>query len=103
MYSYYNFKNNTGPIKKYTKLIEYSTFIEYQNCRCQPEIGKNASANPNSSNDSKYIRASQIIRTTTPGGRIQFGNLNGTPLALNYLGRVEGMAGGGGAPLKNRF
>jgi len=103
MYSYYNLKNNTGPIKKYKKLIEYSSFIEYENCICQPEIGKNASANPNSSNDSKYIRASQIVKTATPGGRIQFGNLNGTPLALNYLGRVEGMAGGGGAPTKNRF
>jgi hypothetical protein len=102
MYSYYNLKNNTGPIKKYKKLIEYADFVKYENCRCQPEIGKNDSANPNSSYNSRNLRVAQTINATR-GGRIQFGNINGTPLPLNYLGRLEGMPGGGGSPIKNKF
>jgi hypothetical protein len=102
MYSYYNLKNNRGPIKKYNKLIEYSVYLDYQNCRCQPEILKNESANPYSSYNSRNLRVSQTIKSTR-GGRIQFGDINGNPLALNYLGRLEGMPGGGGAPLKNKF
>jgi hypothetical protein len=102
MYSYYNLKNNTGPIKKYKKLIEYADFVKYENCVCQPEIGKNESANPNSSYNSRNLRVSQTINTTR-GGRIQFGDISSRPLTLNYLGRLEGMSGGGGAPIKNKF
>jgi hypothetical protein len=102
MYSYYNLKNNRGPIKKYNKLIEYSNFIEYQNCRCEPEILKNSSANPNGSYNSRNLRVSQTINSTR-GGRIQFGDVNGRPISLNYLGRLEGMFGGGGVPLRNKF
>jgi hypothetical protein len=101
MYSYYNLKNNTGPIKKYKKLIEYASFTEYENCRCQPEIGKSLAANPYASYDSRNLRVSQTINSSR-GGRIQFGD-NGKPLKLNYLGRLEGSSGGGGVPVKNKF
>ena len=38
------------------------------------------------------------------GGQIQFGNFYLVkPLQLNYLGRMEGQPGGGGAPPKNKF
>jgi len=102
MYSYLNLKNNTGPIKKYNKLIEYAAYVEYQDCKCKPEIFKKESANPNSSYDSRNLRVSQTINSTR-GGRIQFGDINGNPLAFNYLGRLEGMPGGGGTPIKNKF
>ena len=38
------------------------------------------------------------------GGSTYFGNFYlGQPLSLNYLGRMEGMAGGSGSPPVNRF
>ncbi len=101
MYSYYNLNNNKGPIKKFRKLIEYADYTNYENCQCQPEIGKNLSANPNSSYDSRNLRVSQTI-SNSRGGSIQYGD-NGRPLRLNYLGLLEGSSGGGGAPIRNKF
>jgi len=46
-------------------------------------------------------RISQIINYSK-GGKTQYGNFYlGQPLSINYLGRVEGMAGGSGSPPKN--
>jgi hypothetical protein len=46
-------------------------------------------------------RISQIINYSK-GGKSQYGNFYlGQPLSINYLGRVEGMAGGSGSPPKN--
>jgi hypothetical protein len=107
MYSYVNLNQNNAktPVKKYRQLIEYSAFYNYQNCVCQPEIFKKTSANPNSSNNSRNMRISNTIQTSY-GGRPKFYNLENTattPLTLNYLGRLEGMPGGSGGPIKNRF
>ena len=46
-------------------------------------------------------RISQIINYSK-GGKSHYGNFYlGQPLSLNYLGRVEGMPGGGGSPPSN--
>jgi hypothetical protein len=50
---------------------------------------------------SNNVRISQIINYSK-GGKTQYGNFYlGQPLSINYLGRVEGMAGGSGTPPKN--
>jgi len=44
----------------------------------------------------------QINRIGRLGGSTQFGNFYlGQPLNINYLGRMEGMAGGSGKPPSN--
>jgi hypothetical protein len=56
-----------------------------------------------STNVSYNARVSQIIRFSR-GGKTQYGNFYlGKPLQLNYLGRNEGMPGGGGKPPLNKF
>jgi hypothetical protein len=105
MYSYVNLNQNNSktPIKKYRQLIEYSNYYQYENCLCKPDILKKTSTEPNSSNTSRNMRNSNIIQTNY-GGRPRFINLtNSAPLRLNYLGRLEGMSGGGGSPIKNKF
>jgi hypothetical protein len=52
---------------------------------------------------SNNVRQAQIINYTK-GGKTQYGNFYlGQPLNVNYLGRMEGMAGGSGMPPKNLF
>ena len=52
---------------------------------------------------SNNLRISQIINYSK-GGKTQYGNFYlGQPLKINYLGRIEGMAGGSGSPPINRF
>ena len=59
--------------------------------------------NTNYGNISNNMRVAQYINTRL-GGSTLFGNFYlGEPLSLNYLGRMEGQPGGGGAPLRNRF
>jgi uncharacterized Zn-finger protein len=105
MYSYVNLNQNNSktPIKKYRQLIEYSNFYQYENCTCKPEIFKKTSTEPNSSNSSRNMRISNTIQSNY-GGRPRFIDLTNTaPITLNYLGRLEGMPGGGGSPIKNKF
>ena len=46
-------------------------------------------------------RIAQIINYSK-GGKTQYGNFYlGQPLNINYLGRIEGMAGGSGSPPSN--
>lgn len=72
------------------------------------------SSNTNFSNLSYKRRLSQILkldsysqkvnRISRMAGKLQFGNFYlGQPLNINYLGRMEGMAGGGGKPPLNQF
>ena len=50
---------------------------------------------------SNNIRISQLVQNSR-GGKTQYGNFYlGQPLNVNYLGRMEGMAGGSGSPPKN--
>jgi len=97
--------NKAPPVKRYKQVIDNAIYGDKRICYCQPEIFKNASANPNSSYNSRNLRISNIVQNFK-GGQIQFGNYylgtnNGS--ALNYLGRLEGMPGGGGTPIKNKF
>jgi len=55
----------------------------------------------NSSDISNNQRVANLL-TNNYTGRIQYGN-GGTPLAFNYLGKVEGQSGGGGRPIRNTF
>jgi hypothetical protein len=103
---YFNIKNTHNPIKNSRRLINYSSYLNFNHCSCRPDISKKLSANPNSSYDSRNLRISQTINSTRGGGRIQFGNAYlGVSIGagLNYLGRLEGMPGGSGAPIKNKY
>jgi len=56
-----------------------------------------------SGNTSRAIRRSQGLRAAVGvGGRIQFGNYTGLQI-VNYLGKVEGQAGGSGVGPRNKF
>lgn len=56
-----------------------------------------------SANVSHNIKVSQIINNSK-GGKTQYGNFYlGTPLNVNYLGRMAGMPGGSGSPPINQF
>jgi hypothetical protein len=74
----------------------------------------NRASNTNFSNLSYKMRLSQILkmdgysqnvnRISRMAGKLQYGNFYlGQPLNINYLGRMEGMAGGGGKPPTNKF
>ena len=103
---YLSVKNNQNPIKNSRRLINYAAHLNFKDCSCRPDISKKLSANPNSSYDSRNLRISQTINSTRGGGRIQFGNAYlGVSIGagLNYLGRFEGMPGGSGVPIKNKY
>jgi len=101
-----NFLINKYPPKKiFKQLIDYAPFLDYDKCDCKPEILKKQSCQPYSSYNSRNLRIASTINTYS-GGRIQFGNTYlGTfrGFEYNYLGRSEGMPGGSGAPIKNKF
>jgi hypothetical protein len=101
-----NFLVNKYPPKKvFKKLIDYAPFLNYDKCDCRPEIFKKQSSQPYSVYNSRNLRIASTINTYS-GGRIQFGNTylgEGRGFELNYLGRSEGMPGGSGAPIKNKF
>lgn len=85
--------------------LNYNLSPPNQNCLCVPSkynkfvLGSDSPSTRVSNN----IRVSQIINYSK-GGKIQYGNFYlGQPLNINYLGRMEGMPGGGGSPPKNIF
>jgi len=55
----------------------------------------------NNPSQTRNQRISQLVQTHM-GGRIVYGN-NGVPSTLNYLDRLNGQPGGGGAPIRNQF
>jgi hypothetical protein len=70
-----------------------------------PLVFKKQSCQPYSNYNSRNLRIASTINTYS-GGRIQFGNtyLGGfRGFEFNYLGRSEGMPGGSGIPIKNKF
>lgn len=70
-----------------------------------PIVLKKASCQPYSANFTQNSKVAYAVNTYR-GGRIQFGNYYLIPShrpGLNYLGRSEGMPGGSGAPIKNKF
>lgn len=101
-----NNNNKAPPVKRYKQLINSAVFVNGKVCHCRPEVFKNASTNPNSAFYSRNQKVANAVNSIYKGGRIQFGNtylgtFNG--FGLNYLGRLEGMPGGSGMPLKNKF
>jgi hypothetical protein len=75
------------------------------NCQCIPnKYNKNVLGSDSPSVNVTYnSRISQIINSTK-GGNVQYGNIYlGQPIDLNYLGRMQGMPGGSGMPIKNKF
>jgi hypothetical protein len=101
--TYINFNySKRAQNKKYPKLIDYYTFLKNPVCVCTPPQEKKFSSQTNSTNYSNNMRIAQNLNHSL-GGTIQFGNNNGNSIALNYLGRAEGMSRGGGIPPKNKF
>jgi hypothetical protein len=116
MKSYQSFipGNKFNSVKKMNYIIEYNyLFNENKNYDCVLQnINTNTNTNTNnlitsyestSSRMSSNMIKSQLINNNK-GGTTQYGEsyLN-KPLNINYLGRTEGMPGGGGKPPKNKF
>jgi hypothetical protein len=109
MYSYQNFtpgsRSNTSRIINYVAEYNAVNPNAITTCYCVPDkYDKNTPGSDSSSAKvSKATRLAQVIQSTK-GGKIQYGNFYlGEPLNINYLGRVEGMPGGSGKPLTNKF
>lgn len=111
MHSYRQFtpggrKDTSRMIKYVAEYNEiYRTEGQVNTCYCIPEkFDKNTPGSDSASARVSYAtRISQVIQTTK-GGKSQYGNFYlGQPLNVNYLGRIEGMPGGGGMPPINRF
>jgi hypothetical protein len=111
MYSYGHFRpgnrNTTSRIINY--ITEYNRLYgdqgQINTCYCIPnKFDKNTPGSDSSSAKVSYAtRIAGIVRNTK-GGNSQYGNFYlGQPLNINYLGRIEGMSGGSGAPPVNRF
>ena len=111
MYSYRQF--TPGGRRDMSRMIKYVAQYneiygmegQASTCYCIPEkFDKNTPGSDSASRRVSYAtRISQVIQISK-GGKTQYGNFYlGEPLNVNYLGRVEGMPGGGGMPPKNRF
>jgi len=97
--------NKNPPRKVFKQLIDYAVFLKNDKCDCKPEIYKKQSCQPYTANFTQNSRVAYAVNTYL-GGRIQFGYYYLIPSrrpGLNYLGRSEGMPGGSGAPIKNKF
>jgi hypothetical protein len=108
MYSYQSFtpgsRSNTSRIINY---IAEANAVDgtINTCYCVPDkYDKNTPGSDAASARVSYAtKIAQIIKSKK-GGTPQYGNFYlGQPLNVNYLGRIEGMPGGGGFPPKNRF
>jgi len=102
--------NKAPPVKRFKQLIDHAVYADKQNCYCQRDVLKNASADPNSAFLTRNQKIANAVNNNYKGGRLQFGNTylgsfnsGFSGFGLNYLGRLEGMPGGGGTPLKNKF
>lgn len=73
-------------------------------CNCETAAFKKKSAPNPSSNPSRYLQYSHMMRNYTYYGKVQYANATeGTQLKVNYLGKTEGQPGGSGGPPKNRL
>ncbi len=111
MYSYRHFR--PGGISSDPRMIyyvyEYSLLYgdegRIQTCYCIPnKYDKNTPGSDSSSTKTSYATKIAGIIQQTKGGKSQYGNFYlGQQLKINYLGKMEGMPGGSGAPPINRF
>jgi hypothetical protein len=67
-------------------------------CVCN-NVGKYAQGLDGYHNISKKQLRGTLVRSLK-GGQMRFGGDNTGP---NYLGRIEGQNGGGGAPIRNKY
>jgi hypothetical protein len=91
----------TTPIFYYPSELQQKEIV----CHCFNNIEKKTSpaSQGTEANVSQNMIFAQRIRTPRSGS-VTFGNFYlGEPLTLNYLGRLEGQSGGGGAPIRNQF
>jgi len=112
MTSYQHFtpgkKSTAGKIINYIAQYNASHLdSEAATCACvEDKFEKNlsyAGSDSPSIRITNNMRVSRLLRSAR-GGKTQFGNFYlGQPLNVNYLGRIEGMAGGSGSPPKNTF
>lgn len=101
-------KSNARKMINYTAEYNRKLYQENTNttsfipCNCIGEYyNKNIVSSNNPSQPTPYnLQVSYICRTQY-GGTTQFGN--GGAVVLNYLGKMEGMPGGSGAPPRNQF
>jgi hypothetical protein len=111
MYSYGHFRpggrNNTAYIINYLTLYNelYGDKGQIKSCLCIPnKYDKNTPGSDSSSAKVSYATRIAGIIQQTKGGNTQYGNFYlGQPLNVNYLGRIQGMPGGSGAPPTNKF
>ena len=111
MYSYGNFRpggrNNTSRIIYY--ITEYNLLNnddgKLKTCYCVPnKYDKNTPGSDSASAKVSYATNMSRIIQNSKGGKSQYGNFYlGQPLNINYLGKIQGMPGGSGAPPLNRF
>jgi len=101
-----------GGHNKTSRMIHYTTIYNHLypnktqlNCYCiLGKYDKNTPTLDSSSLKVSYARRMSQIIQSKRGGSTQIGNFYlGQPVNVNYLGRVEGMPGGSGAPPVNRF
>jgi hypothetical protein len=97
----------TNSSKMISYVAEYNARFPNANIPCvciNNKYDKNVLGSDASSTKVSYnTRISQIVNFSK-GGKTQYGNFYlGQPLQLNYLGRNEGMPGGGGKPPLNKF
>lgn len=107
MYSYGHFR--PGGRQSTSRMINYYAVYaadgQINTCYCIPDkYDKNTPGSFSPSNSISYATRISNLVTNTKGGTAQYGNFYlGQPLNVNYLGRMEGMPGGSGAPPRNKF
>lgn len=98
-------RNSTSRIITYVAEYNAANGTLPTTCYCIPDkYDKNTPGSDAASAKVSYAtRIAQVIQATK-GGKTQYGNFYlGSPLNVNYLGRIEGMPGGSGSPPLNRF
>ena len=90
-----------GATPRLKKLYIYSIYKNANTCQCIQQQSNNAKTGGNDPTQVENKRISQILSNNL-GGKITWGNY-GIPIALNYLGGIEGQPGGTLKPLRNKF
>ena len=111
MYSYRHFK--PGSVTNTAYMINYvsqhtrwsGNLDELKPCYCMSnKYDKNTPGSDSSSSKLSYARRISEIMQQKKGGKYQYGNFYlDQPPNINYLGRIQGMSGGSGAPPTNKF
>uniref|UniRef100_A0A6C0E3T2 Uncharacterized protein n=1 Tax=viral metagenome TaxID=1070528 RepID=A0A6C0E3T2_9ZZZZ len=90
-----------GARPRFTKVYTYVIFKNYNTCNCIQQKVNSVKTGWNNPTQTENMRISQILSNNL-GGKVTWGNY-GISAKVNYLGRVEGQAGGSLKPLRNQF